>query len=78
LKAQIASTAKELETAENAIKQRAAEDAKKNDPRLVEVGVSFHQGDEVLQMFTQNPLLRLEKFAINGVKRLFATISAIS
>jgi hypothetical protein len=60
LKAQIASTAKELETAENAIKQRAAEDAKKNDPRLVEVGVSFHQGDEVLQMFTQNPLLRLD------------------
>jgi hypothetical protein len=32
--------------------------------------VSLSPGDEVPQMFTRKPRLQLEKFAINGAKRL--------
>jgi hypothetical protein len=44
----------------------------RNKPRsLIDVApVSLSPGDEVPQMFTRKPRLQLEKFAINGAKRL--------
>jgi len=45
--------------------------------------VSLSPGDEVPHMFTRKPRLQLEKFAINGAKRLlqhnrhFSTIVAL-
>src|SRR3979411_1869738 len=38
--------------------------------------VSLSPGDEVPHMFTRKPRLQLEKFAINGAKKTFATQSA--
>jgi hypothetical protein len=45
---------------------------------LLKPPVSLSPGDEVLHMFTRKPRLQLEKLAINGAKKTFATKSAIS